>query len=377
MSEPQPLFATLRADTVAAGDRGRLFTDLSTLFVATDASMTEAERALMAEVLGTLVHDVEMELRHELAERLAGLPNAPRALVVMLANDAIEVARPLLARSPVLTDPDLIAVIRDRTREHRLAVALRARIGPEVADALIARNEPDVIEALLENTDAKLSEAALSYLVLQSFEIEQYRKPLLNRGDLPPRLAHRMFWWVSAALRRHILQHYRVDPALLGRQIYDAGQDALARPAPFSLDAAALALVDALAARRELNERFLVGALRAGNVSAFLAGFARLAEIDLATARLIALERGGEPLAIVCKALDIDRANFAAIFLHVRKGDRVIPTGLLQEMMALYDSIDRPTAGGLLASWRADGAAGQLRSPVPPVRLPGEPERRA
>ncbi|MFN3567044.1 MAG: DUF2336 domain-containing protein, partial [Burkholderiaceae bacterium] len=44
------------------------------------------------------------------------------------AGIEIVVARPLLERSPVLTDPDLIDVVRTSTMQHALAIAGRVTV---------------------------------------------------------------------------------------------------------------------------------------------------------------------------------------------------------------------------------------------------------
>ena len=55
----------------------------------------------------------------------------------MLANDDIEVAYPILAFNKVLQDADLIEVIRHRTLEHQLVIAIREDVSEAVSDALV------------------------------------------------------------------------------------------------------------------------------------------------------------------------------------------------------------------------------------------------
>ncbi len=332
------------AETESPQDRAQLFGELSQIFIDSDKALAEKERQLMSDVLGTLIHDIEMEIRQDLAQRLADLPNAPRELALMLANDEIDVARPLLTRSGVLTDPDLIEIIGQRTKEHRLAIALQKPLGERVTDAILDQGEADVIEELLNNQDAVLSQRAMEYLVAESLEVARYQKPLLNRPDLPPKLAHRMFWWVSSVLRQHIVQKFRIDEKLISNQVEQSAQQALSASAAPSVD--------------ELNERFLIQSLRGGNVTAFTASFAKLCRLDLRMARRVIFEPGGEPLAVASKSIGIDRSSFATIFLLTRKGqDKVMPSDRLSSTLAFYDSLGRDQAAGMLAYWRADNSA--------------------
>ena len=185
--------------------RRTLLNNISDLFLAKDGRLSERERVLMAGIVSQLIHDVEMSVRRELAERLANEPNAPRELVVTLANDAIEIAHPILHQSGILNDTDLIDIVKHRTQEHRLAVATRTQLSPEVSQALVDTGDKDVVEALINNHDAEISRHAMDYLVAESQQVDRFQQPLLRRPDLPLQLAHRMFWWVSAALREHII----------------------------------------------------------------------------------------------------------------------------------------------------------------------------
>ena len=67
----------------------------------------------MRDIMRQLTHEVEMSLRIRLAERLvAQKGNAQHDLVVVLANDRIEVAHPMLVASEVLDDEDLIEIVQ-------------------------------------------------------------------------------------------------------------------------------------------------------------------------------------------------------------------------------------------------------------------------
>ena len=85
---------------------------ISDLFLGNTLSLSDRERALSHNFLSQVIHDVEMSVRCNIGEQLAKLPNAPHDLALMLANDDIEVAYPILAFNRVLHDADLIELIR-------------------------------------------------------------------------------------------------------------------------------------------------------------------------------------------------------------------------------------------------------------------------
>ena len=139
----------LAQDKSSAG-RENLVATMADLFLEEGEVLSDKERAIMTDILRTLIREVEMTVRKELAGRLATSGSIPGELLTELANDEIEVAHPILVRSEVLKNAELIEIIRHRTMEHRLAIAMRESIETEVTDALVEKGEESVIEKLLD-----------------------------------------------------------------------------------------------------------------------------------------------------------------------------------------------------------------------------------
>ena len=100
-----------------------------------DQALSEQECDLISEILKKLLRSCELPVRQQLSEILAKSESCPGELVVLLANDQIEVARPLLLRSELLDDPDLIEIIRHRGQQHQLVIARRHGLSARVSDA--------------------------------------------------------------------------------------------------------------------------------------------------------------------------------------------------------------------------------------------------
>ncbi len=346
-----------------------LYDNITDLFLAEEGRLSERERVLTGDILAKLVRAMELEVRKELAQRLAPLAGVPHDLVVLLANDEIQVAEPLLRHSNLLQDPDLIEIVRQRGQEHLLAVALRAPLSAEVGDAIVDHGDELAIEALIKNSDAALSRRALEYVVAEAERVDRFQEPLVRRHDLPPDLGCRLFWWVSGALRQAILGRYETDPDALDDAIDGATRTVLDRRSSPASGREATLLAQGVADARVLNERFLVQALRGGRVSAFVAGLAQLCRVEVAVARRIVFDRAGESLAIAVRAVGIDRSSFATIFLLTRQGSPTgaRPTGVqgahaptdpsvIRAMMAFFDKLDPDQARKVLRYWRADRA---------------------
>ncbi len=332
-----------------------LFDNINDLFLSNDGRLSDRERALMVEILGRLVHEMEMQVRRALAARLAQMETAPRELLLLLANDDAAVAQPILRSSRLLSDPDLIEIVKHRSQEHLLVIALRAPLSAEVAEAIVDHGDDRVLEQLLKNPDAVLSRRALEYLVGKSQRVDSFQEPLVSRHDLHPDLAHRMFWWVSAALRREILTKFTMDPAVLDDALRNSARSAIAEAVNAGKDTHVGRLIQGLVEANALDHRFLLQALRGGKVAAFVAGVAHLAQLDPAIIKRAMFDAGGESLAIICKTIGIDRSMFASIFLLTRQGSApVTAPKQLQELLKLFDTLAPEQARGAVRFWRAD-----------------------
>ena len=345
-----------RDKSVAA--RTRLVESVGDLFFEKNRALSDRERALMTEILRRLIHDVEMSVRIALAERLSAEPTAPAELIKTLANDEIEVAYSILVKSPVLQDGELIEIVQHRTLEHQLAITLRAELSAAVSDALIATGNADVVKSLIENMGAEISAGTMEYLVEQSKRVDAYQNPLLHRPDLPPALAKRMYWWVSAALRKHIIRSFNLDPVELDERIEDVIKDILAEDAGDPIAGRKGAeLAKLLHQRHALSPQLMVQTLRRGEVALFEAMFAELTGLREKLVRRILFEPGGQGLAVVCRAMAIAKPDFASLFLlsrSARPGDKVVDPNELSAAMVFFDRVKREAAERLVRRMRLD-----------------------
>ena len=326
------------------------------LFTAHEECLTEQETAILADILGKLVSDIEMSVRQSLAERLADSPLAPHDLVVTLANDQIEVARPILIKSEVLRDRELIAIIRHRGHQHQLAIAMRTSIDEIVSDALVETGETDVIKLLLENHNAKISEATLSYLTDQSQRVDSFHEPLVNRSDLTSQLAARMYWWVSAALREQILKSFDIQPSLLDDELEQTvlsmmDEDKKAE----EKDSSAVVLAKELVENRDVTPEFLISVLRRGEIPLFEALFGEVSGFKPPGLQHVLYHQGGEGLAILCRSLGYPKQAFATIFLLSRRGrpgSETTDPRELSRAVQIFDKVSRENANLVANTWR-------------------------
>lgn len=336
-------------------DTGRkAFADaLSDLFVTDGDDLDAPERTLMYDILHRVIRDIEVAMRTEVSRQLAEQPDVPRDLARALANDEIEVAYPILTLSTVLLDEDLIDIARERTLEHRLAIAGRPQVSEAVCEALVGLGEESVITTMLANPNARIAAATLEYLVEESKRVNAFQEPILRRADLPRDLAARMVFWVSAALRQYILDNFGIDEGTIDDAL-EATALEIIRSAP-AQQRKSSQLAAALGEDGALSPDLLVGALRDGEMRLFIALFQRMTGLNERLVVDLIREPGAEGLAIACKASGIGKAYFAAIVALIRRlrpGDKEQIRNELRGVMALYDRMEPDAAKEIALRWR-------------------------
>ena len=159
----------------------------------------------MREILRRLTRDVEMAIRIALAQRLADDTNAPHDLILLLVDDTIEVARPLILRSPLLTEKDALRLVaegrrrssgsRGRTRPYRHS-------GHRRAGRIAKRNR--FWSRWCATPPPGFPRTPIRPWWRNRAPSPVCRNRWRSRADLPIELANRMCAWVSDALKIYI-----------------------------------------------------------------------------------------------------------------------------------------------------------------------------
>lgn len=184
--------------------------------LAPDLSPDQLDRVerLTVEVLETLARDQLPRVRQIVAEGIKQLDNVPKSLVDRLARDVeAMVAAPVLEFSPLLTDEDLLEIIRTgRNAGAADAISRRRGLSGEVSDAVAATDDTAAIATLLANPSAQIREETLDNLISRAPDREPWHEPLVNRADMPNRFVGRIVRFVSASLLQTLAKRHDLDP---------------------------------------------------------------------------------------------------------------------------------------------------------------------
>lgn len=295
-------------------------------------------QALLSSIFMTLVVEAERDIRQRLAEKLATAAWAPAALINILALDDIEIARPIIAQSPVLQDADLIRLLVDATIEHQIEVARRPRLGPPVVAAILRQSEPAVLTALAGNSTAEVGPQDLKTLVAISERVAALRSPLARHPRLTDDLARSLYAWVGQGLRQSLVSRFDLDVQALDAALAESVREAHGGVA-LQIDGAQLRpregeqeemerrLIAKLDVAGQLRPSYLLRALREQKLSLFIGGLTALGRFEPIHVQRAVDSDKPELLALACASVGIDRSVFPTILDLVRELNGGRPSG--------------------------------------------------
>lgn len=335
---------TLLAQSRAVGDRERLVMAIADFCASSgqDAQAPEVQ-ALLDPIFLNLIGDAEYQIRLRLAQKLAPCDWPPRGLVNLLARDDIDIARPIITASPVLSDEDLGQLLVESTVEHQIEVARRPFVGESVVDTIVSQGEPEVLTALAGNDTAEVSSEAMTQLVEASRRIAGMRSPLARHPRLTADMAEQLYGWVGQILRSAIVTRFRVDAEALDAALAEAVKEASARgassPPPMDPEQERMErrLIAKLHAAGQLRPSYLLRALRERRLSLFETALGTLGDYSpMAVRQAINAERP-EMLALACAGVAVDRVVFTTILALVRELNHGRPVGDAERARRAFD----------------------------------------
>jgi uncharacterized protein (DUF2336 family) len=324
----------------APADRERLLLGIVDLCEASDSGEVAASaeiQALLNSIFLGLVVGAEREIRRRLSDKLATADWCPAALVNVLALDEIEIARPIIAGSPVLKESDLVRLLVEATIEHQVEVARRPNLSASVSAEIVRKAEPAVMTALAANVTADIAEADILRLVDHARQISALRAPLAAHPKLTNDLALRLYIWVGQTLRDGLAERFRLDPTRMMMALAEAvteahgappdGQGVVVLARDGEREAMEARLIEKLHLAGQLRPGYLVRVLQEGRLSLFTAALATLGRFEMDQVRRTLDSDRPELLGLACAAVGIDRSVFPTILELVRKLNGGMPSG--------------------------------------------------
>ena len=318
-------------------------------FAAPQRSAREID--LFDHIMDKVLAEVEPLARRELAEQLADQAVAPQRTLLRLAGDVIEVAAPVLSRSPALHDDHLERIARSRSQDHLIAIARRKAVSERVTDILVDRGNDAVACAVSENEGARFSEAGLRSLAVRATANVAILNRLVRRSNLPERVANELVPVLAGSIAERITSTPLDNEFSAHRLITEARallserlRAALTRARPLGVlsDQVGRGNLTMSEAVTELADADELGDLAA------LIGTGLRMPVEVVVSNLFL---GDETMMLLCRAATLDVNAFSAI-LRMRARRRRGSTLEFARVIDDYLRIPQPIAANVMRTVR-------------------------
>ncbi|HWE78172.1 MAG TPA: DUF2336 domain-containing protein, partial [Pseudolabrys sp.] len=192
------------------GERAEATSALARAYLHSDLSLDDLAAAEGAMIM--LLDDPSPLVRQAMAEVFASSQKAPPVVVHALAGDQFEVAQPLLDRSPLLGDDDLVDLIKAGKPPVQLAIAGRPLLTTTVAAIIAQEAPPEACLALLENSEANITLSSVERIIERFGHLAPVRENLLARDDLPMSMRQALLSKLSRTLAGFVTERQWLGP---------------------------------------------------------------------------------------------------------------------------------------------------------------------
>jgi uncharacterized protein (DUF2336 family) len=271
-----------------------------------NSDLNQLARDEIRAALTGILDDPNPIIRRALAEALAGEDQAPRHLVSALASDQLAVAAPILYRSPVLSDSDLVELIGEGEERTQLLIASRPCVSASVSAALIEIAGARPCLELIENPGAKILPLTYARLAERHATHAPLRAAMLANPQVPIHVRQGLTLALCDALGELALFRGYVPPARGQRVLSALREQATIDLARQCDDFERRLLVGQLGESGYLTPALLLRALLCGSPSFFVDSIAFLSGVPTEragrfvlggnrTTQLALLEKAGIP----------------------------------------------------------------------------------
>ena len=271
-----------RADATSALARAYLYSDLS-----------PDDRAAAEGAMLMLLDDPSPLVRRALAEVFAASQAAPPAIVHALSGDQPDIATPILERSPLLVDADLVDRVATGSAEVQASIARRAHLPRAVAAAIAEVGTAAACLVLIENANVEVAAFSLDRIVERHGHLAAIREALLQRADLPAATRQALVVKLSATLADFVAARAWLEDDRARRVAKEACERATVTLAAQVARSEVRPLIRHLCASGQLTAGLVLRALLCGNIRLFEEALAELSGLPLARVSAIVHDRGG------------------------------------------------------------------------------------
>ena len=318
------LLTNVSAPEVAMGKLGTRFAQ---------PTMTPAERQAAEQVMRAMLEGAEVKVRKMLADTLKDSAFLPHDIALSLANDIEQIALPVLQFSTVLTDEDLIEVVRSGNPSKQIAIAGRPIVSTAVAGELIQTDNSLAVARLVANAGAALSDEQIELAATRFSFDPRVADSLNNRPNLPLSIAEQLISYTLDSLRALIARRTDLSDSAVNQLVLRMREQmTVDMRSPYFPAAEAVELVKHLHAAKRLTPSLLLRAVCVGDIGMLEAGLAELTKVPVHNVRVLMYDSGPLGFKTLYERSGLPASYLPAFTVALQVAREVELTGLEHDM---------------------------------------------
>ncbi len=174
-----------------------------------EEQFTRDQTAIANDIFQLIMARAQTQVRAVLASNLSHTNKLPGNIARMMVNDVSEVANPILENSSVLSDEDLLNIIKSADDSEKLqAIARRKKVSETVSDALVETHIEPVVGTLVGNEGAAISEKTFEKIVEHHSDSAHVVERVFQRNAVPVAVVEKVITRLSDNMRAQLENKY-------------------------------------------------------------------------------------------------------------------------------------------------------------------------
>jgi uncharacterized protein (DUF2336 family) len=310
--------------TAKVNERAAAAASLARAYVGRDLPFDE--RCAAEAALTLLLDDPSAKVRKAMAEALALSRHAPLQIICALAGDQPEVASVVLARSPLLTDADLVERVASSPTAIQTLIADRPSVSMELSAVIAEIGEAAACRALIANDGAEIAPLSFRRMAERHGHVAPLREALIADRRLPADCRHMLLVKLGEALKGSPLVFALMGATRAERLMKDACLKASLTLIDGTSAQDHAALIAHLRVRGDLTASFIIRAVAHGKVDFFGSVLVALASQSEQRVRSLLAAGGDVALSAVFRSAGLSD-TIHAILIRALKVWREVANG--------------------------------------------------
>ena len=236
----------------------------------------------IAAIVKQIADTAQVYVRTALAQAAAANPRIPAEIAHRIANDEDAVSTPFLAITEVLTEQDLLEIVRlTDSNAKRAAISRRGYVSEELSAALAENGDWPVRKSLLENPGAQIGGTTYDLIIAKDGARDDLHFTVINGHRLPPVIVAKFIRVIEASLTEQLIDKHGLTPMQafdLAAEVQDEALVGLASNIPADR---LTSLVQFLRSRNAVTPFLLFKAVCRGNAQLLVNYLAQCAELPM------------------------------------------------------------------------------------------------